>query len=107
MTAQDPEAVLAQLSERAAHRNRQRADRLGRLCADLEPGTPDEMWIEGVELAHQIAGSTGTFGNMAASGRARELLEALQARDRAAVPGLMGALRAALEAAPGGGPEQL
>ncbi len=99
MTAQDPEAVLAQLSERAARRNRQRADRLAWLCADLEPGTPDEIWAEGTELAHQIAGSTGTFGNMAASDRARELLEALRARDRAAVPELMGALEAALDQA--------
>ncbi|GAA4415060.1 hypothetical protein GCM10023169_01040 [Georgenia halophila] len=101
MTQEDPvDVALAQISRRAAMRNRERAEHLNRICTDLGPGTPGQAWDEAAELAHQVAGSSGTFGNAAASAIARELLAALRARDLAAVPPHMAALTAAL-AGPG------
>ncbi|GAA3511608.1 Hpt domain-containing protein [Georgenia daeguensis] len=88
MTADDAggiEGVMAVLSLRAARRNRERAQRLERLCADLGPETPERAWADAAEMAHQIAGSSGTFGNAAASETARSLLVALRSRDLTAL----------------------
>ncbi|WP_043498935.1 Hpt domain-containing protein [Georgenia sp. SUBG003] len=86
MTAEGAiEEVMAELSLRAARRNRERARELERLCADLRPDTPERAWVDAAQIAHQIAGSSGTFGNAAASETARLLLVALHSRDLTAV----------------------
>jgi HPt (histidine-containing phosphotransfer) domain-containing protein len=88
MTAEDAdgiEGVMAELSRRAARRNRERAQQLERLCAELRRDTPERAWADAAQIAHQIAGSSGTFGNAAASETARSLLVALRSRDLTAL----------------------
>lgn len=94
--AEAAETIPAQLTERAGHRNRERCVQLRRLCAGLGPGTPEETWSEAAALAHQIQGSSGTFGNAAASAAARELVQALRARQPSAATDRLASLTAAL-----------
>jgi HPt (histidine-containing phosphotransfer) domain-containing protein len=65
---------MAAIAARALDRNRERAARLRTLVVDdLDAGARQEA----VTLAHQIAGSAGTFGHDAASDDARTAMELL------------------------------
>lgn len=79
---------MAMIAARALDRNRERAARLVALLAeDLDAATPDTgapvpatratARDEAVTLAHQIAGSAGTFGYDAASDDARTAMDLL------------------------------
>ncbi|ACQ79116.1 Hpt protein [Beutenbergia cavernae DSM 12333] len=83
------EAELARITARATKRNRARGARLAELCTALDATSPPERWEEAAELAHQIAGSSGTFGRPRASELARELLTILRAHRLDGIPELL------------------
>ncbi|WP_265522359.1 Hpt domain-containing protein [Oerskovia flava] len=73
------DVVLQQIAARARERNRARTGRLADLVPSLgSPGEDPSLRELAVELAHQVAGSAGTFGARDAGRIARELEAALR-----------------------------
>ena len=74
--AADQEALhrVADIADRARERNLDRAEELAGWVSAAEQGelTPDGAMVA-AEVAHQLAGSAGTFGYQRATERAREL----------------------------------
>ena len=95
----DGEAAMALIAARALRRNQDRAARLAGLIAggiDEDDGATRE---EAITLAHQIAGSAGTFGHEAASDIARIVMTSLsQGLDPSSVEGLVAQVGALLDA---------
>jgi HPt (histidine-containing phosphotransfer) domain-containing protein len=79
-TEPDPttEAVFNSISAQAQETNRIRVDGLDRLVKELAEGGPEgDGRSRAKDLAHQIAGSAGTFGYARASELAREIEQLL------------------------------
>ncbi|GMA30025.1 Hpt domain-containing protein [Litorihabitans aurantiacus] len=75
----DGDALLAAIASRALERNQERADRLVTLLAAGADPLADAVREDATTLAHQIAGSAGTFGYEAASALARTVMDGLAA----------------------------
>ncbi len=74
------EEVLAGIAARAAQTNRQRIARLTEAVQLLGRGELDEAGRQqAVRVAHQLAGSAGTFGDVRAGELSRELEQLLTA----------------------------
>ncbi|GMA33471.1 Hpt domain-containing protein [Litorihabitans aurantiacus] len=80
----DGDALLAAIASRALERNQERADRLVTLLAAGADPLADAVREDATTLAHQIAGSAGTFGYEAASALARTVMDGLAAGGAAA-----------------------
>lgn len=98
---------MAMIAARALDRNRDRAARLSVLVAgDLDAASadteaPGTVRDEAVTLAHQIAGSAGTFGYDAASDDARTAMDLLVAgADTAQVAPFVESVRSLLDGPP-------
>ena len=94
----DGDAVMAVIAGRALDRNSDRAARLEELVkGDLDGKARDEA----VTLAHQVAGSAGTFGYDAASDDARTAMDLLaDGADAAEVAPFVESVRSLLEGPP-------
>lgn len=72
--AEDAMSRVADIADRARERN---LDRAGELVAWAKIGQQDSLSVEqrceAAEIAHQLAGSAGTFGYLAATEIAREV----------------------------------
>ena len=73
----DGEAAMALIAARALRRNQDRAARLTELLVAGLDGSDGASRAEAITLAHQIAGSAGTFGPEAASDIARIVMTSL------------------------------
>lgn len=72
------EAVFNSISAQAQETNRIRVNALEKLVRDLaDGGSADDCRDRAKDLAHQIAGSAGTFGYARASELAREIEQLL------------------------------
>lgn len=72
------EAVFNSISAQAQETNRIRVDALDQLIKEIAAGEPmDDRRARAKDLAHQIAGSAGTFGYFLASEFAREIEQLL------------------------------
>ncbi|HLT61213.1 MAG TPA: Hpt domain-containing protein [Microlunatus sp.] len=76
MTDRDPdtEAIFRSIRAQAQETNRIRVETLDELTADVgDDGLSARIRHRAKDLAHQIAGSAGTFGYLRASDLAREI----------------------------------
>lgn len=73
----DGDAAIALIAVRALKRNQDRVSRLAHLVAGDLDGADGSSREEAITLAHQIAGSAGTFGYDAASDLARIVMTSL------------------------------
>ena len=95
MLGQGGDAVMAAIAARALARNRVR---VAELAAILALGLPEDRRDDAHALAHQVAGSAGTFGRDDASVIARRVMEAIAAGASASDAGVdLAALERALE----------